>query len=87
MGRLWINAIVCKYQEYNSRLKEQFINGLNNENIKAKIFKELTALKDASKLSSMQVFMWAKRVEVQRVQKVVLDNIRDMKQFYSDEER
>ena len=72
MGRLQI-------QEYDKGLKEQFINGLNNETITAKIIKELTALKDMSGVISEQVLIWAQRVEAQKVQMVVLDNIKDAK--------
>ena len=39
------------------------------------------ALKDNSEVSSEQVLVWAQRVEVQRAQKVVIDNIRDAKYF------
>ena len=49
-------------------LKEQFINGLYDETIIAKIIKELPALKDTSEMSGEQVLMWAKKVEAQRVQ-------------------
>ena len=45
-----------------------------------KIVKELTALKDTSGVSE-QVLIWAHRVEVHRVQKGVVDNIRDVKDF------
>ena len=62
-------------------LKEQFINGLNDDTIIAKIIKELTALKDTSKVSSEEVLMWTLRVGVQRAQKTVLENIRDVKEF------
>ena len=59
----------CRYQECDMRLKEQFINGLNNETIEAKIIKELTTLKDTSKVSNEQVLIWTQWVEVQRLHK------------------
>ena len=65
------------------RQKEQFINDLNDETIIVKIIKELTALKDISKVSSEQVLMWTLRVGVQRGQRTVLDNIRNVKEFDS----
>ena len=68
------------YQEYDRRLKEQFINGVNNETIIARMINELTVLKDISGVSSEQIFMWVLEVEVQRVQKALLDNIRDAKE-------
>ena len=41
MGRLQIKATYCKYQEYERRLKVQFLNGLNDETIIAMIIKDL----------------------------------------------
>ena len=58
MGRLHIMPY-CKYQEYDRRLKEKFINGLNSEAIIAEIIKELISLKDTSEVSSEHVLMWA----------------------------
>ena len=46
-------------------LKEQFIDGMNTETIKAGIIKELTILKDAIEMSSEEVLMWVQRVEAQ----------------------
>ena len=68
-----------KYKEYDRRLKEQFINGLDDETIIVEIIKELTALKETSEVSSEQTLMGAQRIEAQRAQKDVLDNIRDFK--------
>ena len=39
MSRLQIKATECKYQEYDRRLKEQFITGFNDETITAEIIK------------------------------------------------
>ena len=36
MGRLWIKSTEPVYKDYDMRLKEQFINGLNDEDITAK---------------------------------------------------
>ena len=30
MGRLWVVAVECSYQEVERQLKEQFIHGLND---------------------------------------------------------
>ena len=60
-------------------MKEQFLNGLNDETITPVIIKELTALIDTSQVSSVQVLMWAKRVESD--QKAVVDNILDAIDF------
>ena len=38
-------------------------------------------MKDISEVASDQILMWAQRVEAQRVQKEVLDDIRDAEEF------
>ena len=43
------------------------------------IIKQLTALKDTSKVSSKQVIMWDQTVEAHRSQKQVFENIRDVR--------
>ena len=68
----------CKYQEYDGRLKELFINGLNNETTITKMIKELTALKYKIDVSSEEVLIWAQTVEVQRAQKAVFDSIKEL---------
>ena len=45
MGRLWVAAVKCNYQEVNRQLKEQFIHGLNDKCMLEEIIKELTATK------------------------------------------
>ena len=55
MCKLHIKATDCKYKEYGRRLREQFINGLDHENIIEEIIRELTALKDRSEVSNKQV--------------------------------
>ena len=72
-----------KNQEYNRGLKEQLINGLNDETITDEIIKELTVIKDTSKLSAEKVLVWGQTVEVQREQRAVSDDIRDAKDFAS----
>ena len=76
MARLWIKVPEYTHQENDQGLKEQFINGMNDEDITAIITKELIALKDMCEVSSEQVFVWAQRVKAQRAQKVVLENMR-----------
>ena len=55
MCKLHIKATDCKYKAYGRRLREQFINGLDHENIIEEIIRELTALKDRSEVSNKQV--------------------------------
>ena len=54
MARLWFKATV-KYKEYGRRLKEQFINGLEDENIIEEIIRELIVLNVISEVSSIFV--------------------------------
>ena len=72
---LCTEATDCKYKEYDRRLKEQFINGLVDENMEEEIIRELTASKDTSEVISKQILLLAQRMEVQKVQKEVSDNI------------
>ena len=76
IGRICIKAIDWKYKEYDRQLKEQIINSLDDENMVEEIIRELKALKDTSEVSSEQILLWIQRVETQRAQKEVLDNIR-----------
>ena len=56
---------------------------MNDEATTAEIIKELMVLNNTSGVSSEQVLVWAKKVEAQRAQKEVLENIRDTKDFDS----
>ena len=47
----------CKNMDHERRLKEQFINGLDDENIVEEIIKELVALNNASEVRSKQI-LW-----------------------------
>ena len=45
MGRLWVAAVECNYQEVNRQLEKQFIHGINDKCMLEEIIKELTAQK------------------------------------------
>ena len=45
MGRLIFNATGCKYKARDGQLKEQFINGLNDDNMIAEIMKRTNSHK------------------------------------------
>ena len=70
-----MKAVNCIYKEHDRRVTDQFINDLGNEVIIKEITREIIALKDTNEVNSDQILMWAKRVEAQRVQKV-LKNMR-----------
>ena len=46
---LWIKANECRYREKDRRLKEQSINGTNNDSMMTEIVRELTAVKQPVK--------------------------------------
>ena len=75
----------CEYHDYDQRLKEQNIHGLDNEDMIGEILRELTALEDINEITCNQILVWVQKVKVQRVQKEVLDNIREAKKSDSDE--
>ena len=60
-----MKAAGCEYKEYVRQLREQFINGLDDEVMIEETIRELTALKDTSEVSSDQVLMWNQKVEAQ----------------------
>ena len=45
MNYLGINRNICGYKEKDKRLKEQFINVINDDAMMTEITKELTAIK------------------------------------------
>ena len=59
MGNLHMKAMDRKYNEYVRRLKVQFLNGLDDENMVEEMIRELTTLKDNSKVSSEWILLWA----------------------------
>ena len=81
MGRLYIVAVECNYQEVDRQLKEWFIHGLNDKCILEELIKELMATKNYDHITSGGMLAWAKRVEVQRAQAAVLNSLTEAKQF------
>ena len=75
MGRLLIAAAECNYKEIDHQLKEQFIHGLNDKTILDKVIRELTTKNVNEQMTSEDMLIWAKRVEVQRVQAAILSDI------------
>ena len=45
MGHLRIKSIECSYKEKDWKLKEQFINGINDNDMVTEIIRELTTIK------------------------------------------
>ena len=83
MGRFQTKAAECEYKEYDRLLTEQFIKGLDDEGITSEILNEVSTLENIEYATSERVLLWAQREEVQRVQKVALNNIKEAKEFDS----
>ena len=61
MGHLGIKANKCEYKERDRRLKEQFINGINDDDMITENIRELTVIKRTNEITSKQVLSWAKK--------------------------
>ena len=66
MGRLCVKVMDGKYVEHDRRLKNQFINGLDEENIVEEIIRKIIALQDTNEVRSEQILLWAQRVGTKR---------------------
>ena len=60
-----------------------FIHGLDDEGMISEILRKVSALEDINDATSERVLIWALQVEAQRVQKEVLDSIKEAKDFDS----
>ena len=81
IGRLGVAPAECNYRELDGQLKEQFIHGLSDKLMLDEIIRELTAKNRHEQGTSEGVLIWAKRIEVQRAQAVILNNIMESHQF------
>ena len=81
MGRLHVAAAECNFRELNRQLKEQFIHGLNDRCMLDEIIRELTAKINDEQMTSEGMLIWAKRIEVQRAQATMLNNITGSHKF------
>ena len=77
MGYLRLKANECEYKEKDRRLKEQFINGINDDEMKTEIIWELNAVKKTSEITSTQELAWARRLEAERTQKALMEATKD----------
>ena len=77
-----METVECGYKEIDRQLKEQLIYGLNNKGMLGKIIKELTIKSNDKETTSEGVLIWAKRVETQRAQATILNDITETCQFH-----
>ena len=81
MGTLHVVAAECGYKEIDRQLREQFIHSLNDIDMLGKIIKELTTKSNNEQTTSEGVLVWVKRVEAQRTQDAILNDITETCQF------
>ena len=81
MGRLCVMVVECNYRELDRQLKEQFIHGLNDKLMLDEVIRELTAKANDEQVTSEGMLTWAKRIEVQRAQATMHNNITELHQF------
>ena len=81
MWGLHVAVAECNYRRLDRQLKEQFIYGLNDKCMLDEIIRELTAKNNDEQLTSEGVLVWAQRIEEQRAQDVVVNNITEPCQF------
>ena len=74
-------AAECNYKEIDCQLKEQFIHALNNKTMLDEVIRELTTKNINQQTTSEDVLIWAKSVEVQRVQVAILSDITESQKF------
>ena len=60
MDRSRTVVVKCSYKEIYRQLKEQFIHGLNDEEVLAEIIRELTKCGENTNIHSENVLTWAK---------------------------
>ena len=61
-----MKKIIVKIKE-KKKVKEQFINGISDDEMITKVIKELTASMKSNVIISDKIQSWAKRVEAQSV--------------------
>ena len=81
MGRLCMAVAKCNYREVDCQLKEQFIHGLNDKVMLEEVIRELMAKNNNEQTTSEGVLVWAKRIEAQRAQAAILNDITESCQF------
>ena len=54
IGCLWIKLNESDYKEKDRRLKEQFINGINDDDMMTEIIRELPTIKNTNEITSKQ---------------------------------
>ena len=61
-----VSADGCNYKEPDRKIKEQFINGINDEMKTTEIIKGVNHYEKTNGIMNEQVLTWTKRTETQR---------------------
>ena len=81
IGWLQMAAAECGYKEVDRQFEEQLIHGLNDKIMLDEMIRELRSRTGNVQATSKDVLAWAKRVEAQRVQAVVLNDLTETRAF------
>ena len=81
IGRLRTAVVECKYIEVDRQFKEQFIHGLNDDEMLADGIRGLTNCGEDVTICSETVSAWEKRVEAQQIQTAVIGNLHESRNF------
>ena len=84
MVRLHIMAVECKYKEMYILSKEQTINGFNNNDMTVETICKPNPINNTSSVMNEQVLTWMRRVETQRNQNAMLDNLKENKELNAE---
>ena len=60
-GFLHILAVECIYKQANKELKDEFINGLNDDGMIVEIICKLTAISEKSSITNKLGLAWVRR--------------------------
>ena len=71
----------CGYKKNDRGLKEQFRNGMNDDDMIAEIVEELNTTKNMTEIASEKILYWAIRIKVQRAQNALKEVTKCDKEF------
>ena len=75
MGGLQLAAVECNYKEIDRQVNEQFIHGLNYNEMLAEIIREVPKTEENEIMTSKQVLAWARKVGTQRAQSEIINSL------------
>ena len=83
MDRLQTKEAYCDYNEYDRRLTEQFIHGLDNKGMISEMLRKVSVLEDIDDTTSEWILLLTQNIEAKRAQKEAFDNLKEAKDFES----